>query len=82
MGFVFFDVLDVRGVLDVFVEALLVVEIDHQADVVVFDIDVAGGLSVPLAGQSNIRLIATAGAPDSTSNYAVWGRPLLLKPEK
>ena len=39
-------------------------------------------LNVPLAGQSNIRLIATAGSPDSTSNYAVWGRPLLLKPEK
>ena len=39
-------------------------------------------LSVPLAGQSSIRLITTAGSADSTSNYAVWGRPRLLKPEK
>lgn len=39
-------------------------------------------LTVPLAGQSSIQLVTTAASPASTSNYAVWGRPQLLKPEK
>lgn len=39
-------------------------------------------LSVPLAGQSGTQLITTAGSADGASNYAVWGRPRLLKPEK
>ena len=36
-------------------------------------------LSAPLAGQSRVQLVTTAGSPDSTSNYAVWGQPRLLK---
>jgi hypothetical protein len=39
-------------------------------------------LSVPLAGQSSIQLITTAGSTDSTSNYAVWGRPRLVRSER
>lgn len=36
-------------------------------------------LSVPLAGQTRIQLVTTAGSRDSTANYAVWARPRLVK---
>lgn len=39
-------------------------------------------LTVSLAGQSRIQLVTTSGSRDSTSNYAVWGQPRLLKREK
>ena len=35
--------------------------------------------TVPLAGQTRIQLVTTAGSRDSTANYAVWARPLLVK---
>lgn len=36
---------------------------------------------VPLADQTTIQLVTTAASSDSTSNYAVWAQPRLLKPE-
>ena len=39
-------------------------------------------LTVPLTGLASIQLITTAGSTDSTSNYAVWAQPRLLKSKK
>lgn len=39
-------------------------------------------LTAPLCGQTSVQLVTTAGSADATSNYAVWGRPRLVKPDK
>ncbi len=39
-------------------------------------------MTAPLAGQSKVQLITTAGSSDSAHDYAVWARPQLVKAEK
>lgn len=38
-----------------------------------------GKTTVPLAGITNLQLIATFVGGDGSGNYAVWGAPRLLK---
>ncbi len=41
--------------------------------------DIAQLIEVPLAGVTNLQLIATSGSKDSSGNYAIWGEPALVK---